>query len=379
MNKLVDAFRSDDAHVWRSMLFVDFTASTAAKQTQPEAAWLPTLGLFFDVVNDVLAKSVGGRIVKYLGDGAMAVFDDNSAAEAINAAIDIQEEMARMNKDGRMVGSCSIAVTTGEVVRFCTPGDDEHEDYVGTVVDRAFRLCSAASPQAVFIDAVTITSAPMNKVRATLGRALRRSPNDYQGDLQSLSLKGFSAAVDYYEILWDAQRYGVKSEVPTSAVRNAAAAISAPGAVQTPSDRRSLKGQVSSWRLDQARGWVSSEGEDFFCSAVNLIGATELKPGSAVVFAPHDALIPGKNRLATCVMSVGSMGEGLLERVIDKGDGRALGFVRVADSYGNSVNIVAYLDDNPNGLEEGDAVQFEVGDNRLGAVALRANKVDAAA
>ncbi|MGH2731588.1 MAG: adenylate/guanylate cyclase domain-containing protein [Actinomycetota bacterium] len=204
---LKETFTSRESRVYRVMMFVDMTDSTAIKERETEAHWLTTYGYFFDLVG----REIGPEpTVEYLGDGILAAYEDADAAEAINAAIRIQEKLANDNEDRIVCCRCSIGVSAGEVIAYRDPRGAGH--YIGTVVDRAFRLCSHARPKAILVDKATVDTAAMNRVKAAAGKRLRKGTvEDYVGELQLVTLKGFRAPVRYYEIWWDRTRYGVAS------------------------------------------------------------------------------------------------------------------------------------------------------------------------
>jgi class 3 adenylate cyclase len=240
------------------------------KAQHSEATWLNTYGWFFDLLARTIEK---GTIVKYLGDGAMAVFSEENAADAINWAIRIQEGLA----DGQAANvvpvfcECSIGIAFGDVVAFETPPD--RRDYIGTVVDRAFRLCSAANAKAIFVDTDSVTAALMMRVQSRIGisTAPKRKPNDYLSQVQSVTVKGFSQPVSYHEIFWGNDGYGVRPEFVTKLSQPE----SSGRAPQAPTDVRAstavhrsapcwCKGVVTS--LNDRYGFVTSNGEDFWFS-----------------------------------------------------------------------------------------------------------------
>ena len=76
----------------------------------------------------------GGREVKTLGDGIMAVFA--AVGPALDAAVAIQQAVERRNRlDEGPPLSVRIGVATGD----CT---EEHGDYFGEPVVQAARLCA---------------------------------------------------------------------------------------------------------------------------------------------------------------------------------------------------------------------------------------------
>ena len=46
--QLRDAFASPDSRTERTILVIDMNGSTKMKEAQPQAAWLPTTGWYYD-------------------------------------------------------------------------------------------------------------------------------------------------------------------------------------------------------------------------------------------------------------------------------------------------------------------------------------------
>src|SRR5437868_9559672 len=89
--KLADGFRAPELRVDKTVMFCDIADSTGMKEKEAEAGWLTTFGYFYDLTTEVIASGSAGTIVKYLGDGAMVVYDEDHTTHAINDAIRIQE------------------------------------------------------------------------------------------------------------------------------------------------------------------------------------------------------------------------------------------------------------------------------------------------
>jgi class 3 adenylate cyclase len=219
MEQLSDTFRSPASRVERTIMFIDMVDSTSMKEKEAEATWLTTFGFFFDLITGVIEGNARGSIVKYLGDGIMAVYGEDHGSDAINDAVSIQKGIKDSVEARKVRVHCSIGISTGEVVEFKTPRDEP--DYLGSVVDRAARLCAVASAQAIFVDTATATSTQMSKVKSPVGKVLRRTINEYQGAMGKTNLKGFTAPVEYQEILWDQQLFGLKPIVVTADIDSA--------------------------------------------------------------------------------------------------------------------------------------------------------------
>ncbi len=159
--QLREAFADADSRVGRTVVFIDQVGSTQMKEQQPEAGWLPALGWLYDTVTMIATAAVESVEVKYLGDGIMLVFDSDNATEAVNAAVRVQEAIndaagGASGTKGTIDFTCSVGISTGSVVTFVTPTGSR--DYLGTVVDKARRLCDAASPKAIFADRATASN-----------------------------------------------------------------------------------------------------------------------------------------------------------------------------------------------------------------------------
>jgi hypothetical protein len=182
------------------------------KESKPEAEWLPTLGWFYDLIAEKIISEFGGNVVKYLKDGAMASFDSDHVAEAINSAICLQEALVEARNDNLIYSFASVGLATGRVIQYKSFKDQE--DYAGTVVDLAELLCSAASPRAILVDTETIVHANMGKVISKVGRYCEqpRTAKEYIGEEYSFEARGFNKLIRYHQILWGNHPYGLKPE-----------------------------------------------------------------------------------------------------------------------------------------------------------------------
>jgi class 3 adenylate cyclase len=211
VNSLMNAFSSKNSRVKIVVMFVDIANSTETKQKEPEASWLTTFGYFFDIVNEIILRH-DGEIIKYLGDGVMAIFKEEQAVEAINAAIQIQETLLKNYLDNIAKVRCSIGITFGIATQFQT---NQGKDFVGQTIDLAARLCSAASPQAIIINSSIIDVINAYKIVSQRGIIERRSPQEYIKFVYKISLKGFTDYIECHEIYWSNQTFGVKPNYKT--------------------------------------------------------------------------------------------------------------------------------------------------------------------
>ena len=360
MTHLADAFRAKESRVSRTIVAIDLTDSTAMKERETEAMWLTTYAWFFDMLATTMSEH-SGQIVKYLGDGAMAVFPDDNAADAINWAIKVQEGLAEARGDKTIGCACSVGIAYGDVVEFDKADSDGviRKDYIGTVVDRAFRLCSAANANAVFVDLDTITAAAMNRVQSKVGAtAPKRKAAEYQGAVESVRAKGFPKPIEYHEILWHTSRFSVRPATATNLSRQepAVETVNASPELKRESGTESpwRLGRVSMWNSAKAFGFVRLDEEDFYFNAPLLFrGDKPVARGDEVWFIPTDA--SQKNRLAKHVVKLGAFLEGKLDRVHDKG----FGFVHCKTDDGELYRIFVFLGQT-GPWQPGTEIEFEV-------------------
>lgn len=394
VTQLREAFADPQSREARTILFTHQVGSTAAKEQQPEANWLPALGWFYDTVTAIAMSADETVEIKYLDEGIMISFDSDHATDAVNVAVRIQEAIndahqGRTGAKGTIDFNCSIGISTGSVVSFVTPTGSR--DFVGTVVDKARGLCDAASPKAVFVDRATASAANVMRIRSRIGDALGRAPEQYQGDVQRAPLKGFDQPVDYYEILWDQQLHGFKSEAvtrsadrmrvaaaqattttPATATRpTAARTVGAPphGRGQSTPEERHV-GEVTCWRREANFGFVRDErtGEDFYFRTSHLVypedATADLNVGATVAFVATGGGREGRKRQAVGVLVVGDFAEGTLKLP----EGKPHGWLHVRDGMGNSHHVYTPRR-QVESYASGTLLSFKVATNGRGGVA----------
>lgn len=371
MASLPDTFRDPESRKLKSIVVLDLTNSTLMKEQQPEATWLTTYGWFFEMLRTTVGNHKG-KIVKYVGDGAMAVFSEDNAADAINWAIEVQESIADAQAQNRVSCDCSIGIAYGEVVEFDVyDSQEEAKDYIGTIVDKAFRLCSAANAKAIFVDTDTCAAAFMNKVKSRVGAstAPKRKVSEYQGDEESITLKGFSRPVPYYEIMWGNTRYSVSPPFVTDLSSQQATAK-----ILKPQDRPSaaigwMQGVVQN-KSDRFGFIRAPDGEDFWFNQDCLLRKTlPVNVNDSVWFTPADALPNARNRRAVDVVARGASLDGTLEKVLPQG----YGFALCSNDRGNMKQLFVFLG-NASGWSPGMEVEFTVAGNDKGIAGLNVRR-----
>lgn len=358
---ILAAINDTNATVFGSVMVVDMVGSSQLKESNSEPAWLAIYARAFDTITKQIPDFA--EIVKFLGDGIAIVFPDEKATDAINCAIKIQESIDTLRNIEGFPCQFSIGISTGRFKKIRVV--DQKYDYLGSVVDKAFRLCSAANAKAIFVDGDTIGAANVNRITSSAGRAEDPPRAKYVATENHIPLKGFKAAVPVHEILWR-DSFGLKiayaSDLKTSSSKQEPTIPSLQGnAIQLPSSA-SVKSEISrgifdKWISDDNGFIVGDSAERFFTSKKLIVGDSNLKKGDVVYFVPVSDT--GKSRKATGVIKIG---EELTGVVVKKRSGDKYVFIRCTELFGFGFpNIYTPL--NGITLEEGDKVIFDIGES----------------
>lgn len=386
---LGDAFQTPSAKVQRTALYIDEVNSTETKAKVPEAQWVNTAAYIYATINRTIKEidTPNEILVKWLGDGALITFDAADATKAINAAIRIQYAIKRANETRAIESYCSIGIATGGVFAFTTP--QGAHDHLGTVMDRGARLCSAANANAIFIDHDTAAAANTMLIESPLGVELGRTARDYLGAAEQVEIKGFEQPAEYFEILWDKQRFSVKNKIETartSRVAHPVINLTQPPAppISTGSrpgyqDRR--RGEIKVWLEEKSCGFIRDpkSGEEFYFRPAMLVDPDDMEPmktkGTRVAFVAKEASPQQKSRPASAIMLVDEYYEGDLVIPPSKPNG----WIVVDDQQGNRHHV--YLRDTGT-FSHNDPLSFKLAVGDRGVYAdnvARATRQDAAA
>lgn len=384
---LSETFADPASRVEKTVVVVDINGSTAMKEATPQAAWVTQTGWLYDLVAAQAAAANVHVDIKYLGDGIMVVFDADHATQAVNFAIRVQESIRDAGQGqnggaGVVQMTCSVGISSGEVIRFATPGGSV--DYIGTQVDKAFRLCSAANQRAIFIDAPTLGAANQNRFRARVGVALGWAADQYVGEVQRVTLKGFAQPVSYYELKHTDQLFGVASaEVTASTDRfRASQTLGSVQTLPTPiasSPRVGIErchGKVTCWRADKKFGFVKdAAGTSFHFTTKALVyedSISMLAVGLEVSFVHGPAPKTGNTPEAGAILVNGEEADGPL---VSLPEGRPYGWIRVEDELGNR-QLVYVPKREIVGRTVGDLLGFTVMVNDHGATATKVELIE---
>lgn len=372
MSTLAEVFRDKGSRVRKVFFIADISDSTKWKEERPETEWLTQYAWFFDTVADIV-RSNNGEIVKHLGDGVLACFEEQYATDAINAAIVLQEEIRDETKNQVVAFRCSVAITHGYARQFEIVSGAR--DFLGTTVDRAFRLCAAANANAIFVDGHTVAAAAMTQVTSRVGEALERAVGDYQGPVNRINLRGLQAPVNYHEIWWDRDTYGVRPGFVTESSEEKEAPGDAAGSDPKSGPTQTTDSDTEQWlrgtvaRVGDAFGFINSGGEDFFFNPGYVFSEAAVpEEGDIVCFQPLPAYTEGKNRRASNIFVEGQEVTGTVTYVKEEG---GYGFARVNGRGGREHSLFfLFRGDYVPEKEEGVRCEIEASRKGKGPVGL---------
>ncbi len=124
--------------VKRVLLAVDLAGFTRAMSELDALGVAAFLGAYYAVVVKAVNER-GGRVVKLMGDGVFAVFDEEAAVAAVDCAIAVEADYARTSgptRHGTSIGA-NIHLATVAEGEF---GPDARLDVVGAGVNHVFRM-----------------------------------------------------------------------------------------------------------------------------------------------------------------------------------------------------------------------------------------------
>ncbi len=126
-----------------TVLFSDLQGSTSYFERYGDGAGLSLVYRCIELQRSIIGAA-GGRVIKTMGDGLMAAFED--PLSALRTAIQIQQALARAN-----IGQPAQHQAQLRIGINCGLGIVKHDDVFGDVVNVASRVQTAASPSQIAV------------------------------------------------------------------------------------------------------------------------------------------------------------------------------------------------------------------------------------
>lgn len=161
----------------RTFVFLDLSGFTNYTAAFGDDASARVLGAFRSIVREV-ASARGVRIAKWLGDGCMAVSVDQN--NAISFALELEQREFAVCAPLKL----RTGIATGEALLF------EGDDYVGSAVNMAARLCDHAEDRDVLMPAMHLDTLPEGITATPRGEVELRG---FPGPIEVVSLSGTPA------------------------------------------------------------------------------------------------------------------------------------------------------------------------------------------
>lgn len=142
--------------VERTFGFVDLSGFTAYTDVHGDASAVEVLASFRSAVRTVAARHAV-RVAKWLGDGAMMV--SSEPEQCVEAIIQIEQ----LIEDIESPLALRAGVASGPVLLF------EGDDYIGSAVNLAARLCDIALPRQILAPAASVSALMVNSRAHPMG------------------------------------------------------------------------------------------------------------------------------------------------------------------------------------------------------------------
>ncbi len=177
-------------------LFSDVRGFTAMSEKLKPEQVVTILNEYLDLQAQIIKKH-GGDIDKFVGDEVMAAFTgDKKADNAIRAAVEIIEEIRKLNQKrsakGERIVEVGIGLNIGDVVHGRMGSRDRMDNTsIGDTVNLAARLCSQAEGGTILVSKELISKASKKKFTGK-----RLEPIRVKGKSQPIEVFQITGAVE---------------------------------------------------------------------------------------------------------------------------------------------------------------------------------------
>lgn len=160
-----------DGFVDCAVIFIDLVDSTKFKidnQSEPEK-WILRVKQFSDIIKEYIENS-NGRVVKYIGDEVMGIFDQSTQIDdALSLIIRIQNIESILSEITGFPTKIKIALDYGKVFLLKYEGHNEL-DPQGTPIDRCARIGKHCIPSSILSSFEFVSKCPFPKQWNKIGK-----------------------------------------------------------------------------------------------------------------------------------------------------------------------------------------------------------------
>ena len=151
--------------------FVDLARFQIASRRVKDDVLVEVLEDYYERIADSL-KPAGGRVVKFMGDGALVVFAADRASQAARALLMLKSDVDARLAKRRFLGSLVARVNVGEVMAGSFgPKSDKRFDVIGQAVNRTAAMR--------FGDGISLTTEAWGRVDAKTQKLFRQRGDYY--------------------------------------------------------------------------------------------------------------------------------------------------------------------------------------------------------
>lgn len=165
-----------------TLMFTDIASSTEFYETYGDIEGRSMIQRHNDLLTPII-EQCGGRVLRALGDGFMATFDH--PPDAARAAVTIQNSMAAENRGKNPPGQIWIKIAIHHGL-----GIVEKGDVYGDIVNTLARICAVTGKGDVQVSQAYVD-------------LIKDEPDIHYDYVGVRNLRGKSAPVDVYRIIWD--------------------------------------------------------------------------------------------------------------------------------------------------------------------------------
>lgn len=179
-------------------LFADISGFTQMSAKMQPRQIIEMLNEYFQVMVEDIVFKYEGTLEKYIGDALLAVWgapyqQPDDADKAVQAAIEMQQSVTRLNHRWRQQGKVPIQIHIGLNTGSVAAGNIGSKNLIqyatiGDTTNVASRICSAAQSDEILISQTTLSQ-------------LKNCPNRIE-KLPPVSVKGKDTPLELYRVYW---------------------------------------------------------------------------------------------------------------------------------------------------------------------------------